>query len=371
MRTTDATLITTAEVLADACEHWAGCSWLSLDTEFVREDTYYPKLCLVQVGDGETEACVDALALDLAPLFAALQAPGVLKASVLKVFHAAGQDLEIFVQHTGDCPRPLFDTQIAASLLGYGEQLGYAALVTRMLGVELDKSLARTDWTRRPLPEAALRYAADDVRYLAEIYERLAEALERRGRRAWLDEDCARLTDPALYQTRPEDAWRRVRGLGRLPGAAQHRAARLAQWREQEAQSRNRPRRWILDDETLLALALSAPAGADALRSIPGVTLRLAARYGEIWLALLQAPVADDAPLAADKRLEPEQKAQVQRAIERLRAIAQAEDITPSLIASRADLEALVLRGEAAGVPLLGGWRRAVAGDAVLAVLSG
>src|SRR5690349_17033456 len=203
------TLIATQDGLAAQLERWRAEPWLAVDTEFVREDTYFAQLCLLQLSDGRNQVCVDALAVDLAPLFAFLHQPGA-----IKVFHSAGQDLELFVQRGGDCPRPLFDTQIAAALLGHGEQLGYAALVERRLGLKVDKSLSRTDWSQRPLPEAALAYAADDVRHLAVLYPALREELEQRGRLSWLEAECARATDAARYRPDPASAWRGVKGLG-------------------------------------------------------------------------------------------------------------------------------------------------------------
>jgi ribonuclease D len=218
--------IDTAAALAEACARWQSREWIALDTEFVRIDTYHARLCLVQVGDGETDACIDTLALeDLSPLWALLQAPGV-----LKLLHSSSQDLEIFVERTGQTGGPIFDTQIAATLLGYGDQIGYAALVERCLGETVDKSLSRTDWARRPLKAAEIAYAADDVRHLAALYPALREAVTAAGRLPWLEADCAALTDPARYRTAPDDAWQRLNGLGRLArtaGAAAQPAAAL------------------------------------------------------------------------------------------------------------------------------------------------
>ena len=192
------TLIATSDALSAQLERWRDTPWLAVDTEFVREDTYFAHLCLIQLGDTASQVCIDALAVDLAPLWAFLQ-----RERPVKVLHSAGQDLELFVQRGGDCPRPMFDTQIAAALLGQGEQLGYAALVERRLGLKVDKSLSRTDWSKRPLSEAQLVYAADDVRHLAAMYPALRAELEKRGRLAWLDAECARMTDPARYHFSP------------------------------------------------------------------------------------------------------------------------------------------------------------------------
>jgi ribonuclease D len=358
------TLIATAEGLANQLARWADAPWLTVDTEFVREETYFAQLCLVQVSDGRTHACVDVLAVDPAPLFAFLMRP-----QPLKVLHSAGQDLELFVQRGGDCPRPLFDTQIAAALLGHGEQLGYAALVERRLGEAVDKTLTRTDWSRRPLSEAQLAYAADDVRHLAALYPALREELAQRGRLAWLEAECARLADARRHQPDPENAWRGVKGLGRLPAPAQHLAARLARWREGEALRRNRPRRWILDDVVVCQVALRRPATLAALSEIEGVSAKLVQRAGEQLLALINEAVPDAPPLVAEQRDTPAQKARIQGLLDELRSRAQAEEIAPTLIATRSDIERLVREGPAAGIPLLSGWRRELLGEELLAKL--
>ncbi|HUS25051.1 MAG TPA: ribonuclease D [Candidatus Binatia bacterium] len=340
---------------------WETRPWLALDTEFVREDTYFPVLCLVQVGDGETAALVDVRALDPAPLFALLARP-----QLLKIFHAAGQDLEIFVQHSGDCPRPLFDTQLAAALLGHGEQLGYAALVQSQLQVQLDKSLARTDWSRRPLPQNALEYAADDVRHLATIFPMFRDALAAKGRLGWLEEECRRQTDPVRYRPDPASAWHTVKGLSRLPAPAQHRAARLARWREEQAVQRNRPRRWILDDAAVCRLAEQPPQTREQLAATEGVFPKLVARAGDELLALLAEPVPDAPPLYDEERLTGEQKRRIQTLQERVRALGAQHQVSPTLIATRGDLETLVREGERADLPLLRGWRRELAGEELL-----
>lgn len=357
-------LIETPAALTEQLERWRDAPWLAVDTEFVREDTYFANLCLVQLSDGKSQACVDVLAVDPAPLFAFLQEP-----RAVKVFHSAGQDLELFAQLGGDCPRPLFDTQIAAALLGHGEQLGYAALVERRLGLAVDKSLSRTDWSKRPLSDAALAYAADDVRHLAAIYPALRQDLERQGRLAWLEAECERLTDPRRYHPDPAGAWRGIKGIGRLPAAAQHRAARLAAWREEEAIRRNRPRRWILDDAAVCQLALRAPDTAAGLAQIEGLSARRIERSGEALLALLREPVPEGPPLVSDARDSAAQKQQTQLLLDLLRERALQARVAPTLIATRSDIERLVREGAAATIPLLAGWRRELAGAELLGKL--
>jgi ribonuclease D len=360
----DFRLIETPAALAEQLDLWRDTPWLAADTEFVREETYFAHLCLVQLSDGKTHVCVDVLALDPAPLFAFLAEP-----RAVKVFHSASQDLELFVQRSGDCPRPLFDTQIAAALLGHGEQLGYAALVERRLGVAVDKTLSRTDWSKRPLSDAALAYAADDVRHLAAIYPELREELVQRGRLAWLEAECARLTEARRYQPDPASAWRGVRGIGRLAPAAQHLAARLAAWREEEAIRRNRPRRWILDDTAVCQLAARKPDTLAALAQVEGVSGRRVERSGEALLALLSEPVAAAAPLVADVRDSAEQKQKTQLLLDTLRDRALQAQVAPTLVATRSDIERLVREGPSAPIALLSGWRRELMGEELLAKL--
>jgi len=359
------TLIATPDALATRLERWTGAPWLAVDTEFVREETYFAELCLVQLSDGATHVCVDTLALDPAPLFAFL-----MRAPLLKVLHSAGQDLELFVQRGGDCPRPLFDTQVAAALLGHGEQLGYAALVERRLGIAVDKSLSRTDWSRRPLSEAQLAYAADDVRHLSALYPALRDELAARGRLPWLEAECARLTEARRYRPNPAAAWRGIKGLGRLAPPAQHLAARLATWREEEAVRRNRPRRWILDDLAVCQMALKRPATLAALAEVEGVSAKLVQRAGEVLLERINAPLEDAPPLLTEARDTPAQKALIQSLLDLVRTRAQKEEVAPTLIATRSDIERLVREGPGAAIPLLGGWRRELLGEELLARLS-
>jgi ribonuclease D len=245
-----------------------------------------------------------------------------------------------------------------------------AALVERRLGEKVDKTLSRTNWAGRPLPQAALDYAADDVRHLAAIYPALREELEQRRRLAWLEEECARMTEADRYRPKPEQAWRGVKGLVRLAPEAQHRVARLAAWREEEAIRRNRPRRWILDDIALCQLATRQPQTVADLGGIEGVSAKLVARAGETLLALVQAPVTETAPLATDLRPTAEQRQRIQALLDALRVIAEKEQIAQTLIATRNDIEALARDGAKADIPLLRGWRRTVAGEALLSLSS-
>lgn len=356
-------LIEDGAALQGLVERLRGRAWLAVDTEFVREQTYYPQLCLIQIGDGDIAACIDTLRLDdLSPLLELLDTP-----RIVKVFHAASQDLEIFVRLRGHAPQPLFDTQVAASLLGLGDQLGYAALVEKRLGIRLDKSLTRTDWSRRPLTTAELAYAADDVRHLAVLYPALRAQLEQRGRLAWLEEDCARLAAAERYRPDPPGAWQRLKGLARLAPTAQHVAAALAQWRETIAETRDRPRKWILADDALYRLAERQPASLEQLADLQLLPPTSIGRHGQALLEIVAQARHTQAPaLVQDVQLDASQKARLQRLLNLVRETAARLELPASVLAPRADVEAVALHGERADVPLLQGWRRGVAGAAVL-----
>ena len=232
--------IETPADLSALCEQLKRSDWLTLDTEFIREETYYPQLCLIQVATDDVVACIDPLAIDdLSPLMEVFYDP-----AITKVLHSARQDLEIFQNLRGRPPENIFDTQIAATLLGQGDQIGYGNLAKAMLGVELDKAHSRTDWAKRPLSPEQLDYAADDVRYLRDIYKQQIQQLQEMGRLQWLDEDFAQLSNPALYEPPIADAWKRLKGLNRLKGVQLAIVRELAQWREELAKERNLPRRW-------------------------------------------------------------------------------------------------------------------------------
>ena len=358
-----ALLVQSLDALQPWLQQWSSRPWLAVDTEFVRVDTFYPQLCLVQIGDGTHNVCVDAITIkDLAPLYALLN-----RNDILKVFHAASQDLELFVQLSGACPAPIFDTQTAATLLGLGDQMGYAALVEQRCGVTLDKSLTRTDWSRRPLSAAELDYAALDVHYLAAIYPTLRDQLAACGRLDWLQEDGARAANPANYRIDPREAWRRLKGLARVAPRGHLIAAALAQWREEEAQRRNRPRKWIIEDDAIYRMAERIPeslAQIEALNVLPPKTF---ARHGEALLGVINA--ARELPprsLASDERMAPEVKARMTRLQDKLRSIADDLKLPASVLAPRAELEALTLQGAQAPINLLTGWRRQIAGEELL-----
>ena len=262
-----------------------GASRLAVDTEFMRESTYRAQLCLVQIASDTDCYLVDPLAgLDLAPLFATLA-----DRARPKILHAARQDLEVLLQTGGFVPAPVFDTQVAAALLGLPPQAGYAELVARQLGHSIDKGQTRTDWSRRPLSAAQLAYAADDVHHLLQLHTELAMALEARGRSAWHAEECAALENPALYRTEPGDAWRRFKGLGRLRPPEQSVARALAAWREERAIASDKPRGWILTDEAVLALATLAPTTMAELEQVRALPPGVVRKRGDELLALVRS----------------------------------------------------------------------------------
>jgi ribonuclease D len=363
----NATLVTTPEQLEAAVFRLQGARRYAIDTEFMRERTYWPQLCLVQVASDTDCYLVDPLAgLELAPLFATLA-----DRAKPKILHAARQDLEVFLNASGQLPGPVFDTQVAAALLGLPPQVGYAELVARQLGHSIDKGQTRTDWSRRPLSDAQLAYAADDVHHLLQLHSDLSAALASQGRAGWHAEECGALEDPRLYRTDPVDAWRRLKGLGRLRPAEQAVARALAGWREQRAIASDKPRGWILSDEALYALATLMPASAgdlEQVRALPPATLR---KRGDELLALIRDARESARDLQSSPALQrptSEQTKRIARLQQRVKDVAAGLGIQPEVLATRRDTEGMVL-GSPDQSPLLRGWRREVIGLRLLELL--
>jgi ribonuclease D len=357
------------ESLAQFVERLAGSDWFAIDTEFLRERTYYPRLCLIQIATPDIIGCVDPLAIDdLSPLYGLLQNP-----AVTKVMHACSQDLEVLYQLTGQMPTPLFDTQLAAPLLGYPDQIGYANLVQEVLGVRLEKGHARTDWSLRPLDAKQIAYALDDVRYLAPLYQEVHARLETAGRLRWLDEDFRRYTAVERYRQSPDDAWRRIKGVDRLRPASLAVLQALAGWRERMAQQKNRPRNWILRDDLLLEIARRRPESQEALRKIRDIPERTLNRLGDELIHLVsEAGTRQPEPLpkaGREGRPTPAQEALADLLLAYLTVLADQQSINPSSLATRRQLLALV-RGDR-DVPLLHGWRNELAGRELTALLAG
>ena len=366
--------ITTTDALAAFCARAHGAPYVTVDTEFLRERTYYAKLCLVQLalpGDDPDDAVlVDPLEgdLDFAPLVALFR-----DESVVKVFHAARQDLEIFQVEHGVIPTPLFDTQVAAMVCGFGEQVGYETLVRRIAKANLDKSSRFTDWSRRPLTDAQKTYALADVTHLRQIYETLARRLEETGRARWVAEEVGVLTDPATYRTDPRDAWRRVKTRTSSPRFLAI-VRELAAFREEYAQSRNIPRNRVFKDDALVELASTKPANmGDLGRS--RLLLR-EARKGVIAEGILKAihtgqsvPKADlpEIDRSRDKEQVNPALADLLRVL--LKAKTESAGVASKLIAQASDLDRIA--AGARDVAALKGWRREVFGDDALRLCAG
>jgi ribonuclease D len=349
-------LVTTSAELDELVGRLAQAPLVAIDTEFVREKTYYPQLCVIQVAGDGAAGCIDCLApLDLEPLFALL-----FRADCTWVLHSARQDLEVLWQRAERLPPRLIDTQVAAALAGLPPQIGLEGLLERMLHVALGESYARTDWSRRPLPAAALQYAIDDVRYLLPAWRELERTLATQGRLDWLEEDLRRLAaEPPTAD--PLSIWQRLKGAQALPFAGQCAAFALVRWRELAARRADRPRRWLLADDALLKLAARLPHARDELTDF--VTPRFAARHGaELLAALAERTDAEvEAAVRAAAVAQAPDKKQLKTLQERVRARAADLGIEPEILATRRDLAGL-----AAGrrpPHLEHGWRAAVLAD--------
>ncbi|MEO5375019.1 MAG: ribonuclease D [Alphaproteobacteria bacterium] len=365
------TLISDSSSLAAFCDRLARSAYVTVDTEFMREKTYWSQLCLVQLAGPDEAMCVDPLApgMDLAPLYALMA-----NERVLKVFHAARQDVEIFLEMAGAIPRPLFDTQVAAMVCGFGDSVGYETLVNKLAKTTIDKSMRFTDWSQRPLSERQITYALADVTHLRVVYERLRKRLEKDGRIGWLEEEMAVLTNPATYRVPPEDSWRRLKPRSTSPRFLAV-LRELAAWREMEAQSRNLPRQRVVRDEALLEVAAHAPASVEDLGRSRMVSKGLAeGRYGQDMLDAVARAVTlpiEECPTMEDRRVLPNGMAPV---VDLLRVLLKMKcdvhDVAQKLVASSEDLERIAA-DDAAAVPALHGWRRDVFGADALRVKHG
>ncbi|MFA5984862.1 MAG: ribonuclease D [Methylococcaceae bacterium] len=361
--------INTPVQLNQLCEKILLAPWLALDTEFLREKTYYPQFCLLQIATPDWVVCVDPIALtDLSRLFEVLY-----NTNIIKVFHSCRQDLEIFYQLMGKVPQPLFDTQIAAPLLGFQENPGYAMLVSSFLNINLSKAHTRADWSKRPLSDAEIQYAADDVIYLCQIYQIMCQKLSELGRMDWLRNDFAELSNPDLYQVIPEQAWYKIKGKNKLTGKQLSIVQTLAEWREKTAQSINRPRNWLLRDEVLFDLAKLQPETTVQLANIRGMNERMLTRYGE-HISQLISIAKQRAPIALNEKGRPAKLTQQHEAIldiltALVRIRAEENQLNPIILATRKDLENLMFNDEDS--PLLHGWRHNMAGKELMGLLKG
>ncbi len=341
-------LIDNNEDLINFVKKISNTKWVALDTEFLRERTYYAKLCLVQIeADNGLRACIDPLSLgdDLSPLEEIFNNP-----NIVKVFHAAHQDLEILLQLTGNVPSPIFDTQIAASVLGIGDQMGYARLVESMLNVSLSKTQSRTDWTRRPLKQAQLDYAIDDVRYLAQIYPQMLDKLTSKSRLDWLKKDFTKAVDPKTYAINAQQRWQKVRGNQVLKRPQLAVLRELAAWREIKAESRNLPRKWVISDDILLDISKQQPSSSEEISEIRGINAERTKKYHQTWLDLIntakQSPEDEWPELPRSKKPTAAQNAVIDLLMIVIQIQANKNDITPAVIATRKQLAHMVQAGE-------------------------
>ena len=364
-------LITRNEELADACARLATAPYVAVDTEFMREQTFWPKLCLVQIAADGAEVLIDSQApgLDLTPLFDLM-----VNEKVLKVFHSARQDIEIVHHLAGVIPHPIFDTQVAAMVCGFGEAVSYSMLVKRLLNRNLDKTSRFTDWSRRPLSERQLTYAIGDVTHLRDLYPKLKAQLDQSERASWLNEEMAVLTDPATYELHPEQAWRRLKMRIKTPKALAV-LMELAAWREREAQTQDVPRARILKDEALYDIASQTPRTQEDLGSLRTLHNGFArSMRGRAVLEAVARGLERDPktipPIERGEPMPPEAQAVVDLLRVLLKARAGSHGVAPKLIATSDELEEIA-RSDDTDVPVLRGWRKKLFGDDALALKRG
>ncbi|HJU77824.1 MAG TPA: ribonuclease D [Sphingomicrobium sp.] len=365
-------LITKSDDLKALVDRLSQQSFVAVDTEFMRENTYWPDLCLIQVASSDEAAAIDPKAdIDLKPLLSLF----VENEDVLKVFHAGGQDLEIIHHLTGKVPHPLFDTQVAAMALGHGEQIGYSNLIESLLGHSLDKGARFTDWSRRPLDKRQIDYAIADVTHLAAIFPRMVDRLKKSGRGAWLDEEMERLADPSTFAFEPKDAWKRLKLPSRNP-AVLGRLKALAAWRETEARSKNLPRGRIVKDDTLSEIVLHPPKTQDDLGRVRGLSAgwrtndigaRLIAAIGSAK-PLEQGELPDREPRRPGLTKDGVLVSDLLKLLLKIRA--KESGVAPRLIARSDELEALAA-GVRKGLNILDGWRYQEFGKDALDLVEG
>ena len=352
-------LIDDSVSLANLCARLATKPYVVVDTEFMRENSYWPELCLIQIADDEEAAAIDPMAqgIDMKPLLDLMTE----NEDVLKIFHAGGQDIEIVYNLTGKTPYPLFDTQVAAMALGQGEQIGYSNLVDTYLGITVDKGARFTDWARRPLDARQLEYAIGDVTHLSKIFPKMLERLKKTGRGVWLDQEMERLGDPSNYENDPEEAWQRVRVSSRKPEVL-GRLKALGRWRELEAQGKNLPRGRIIKDETLADLAGNPPKKQSDLGRVRGLSVAWAQNDigGRMMAALAAATpmTPEEMPPRDDRKPSLGKDGALAADLLKLLLKIRAKEINVAsrLLARSEELEALAA-GQRDGLPMLQGWR--------------
>ena len=364
-------LVTDSGELASLCRKFSRRDFVGVDTEFLRRSTYRPRLCLVQIASGKEAAAVDVLApgIDLAPLYDLM-----LNRRVTKVFHSASQDLEVFHLVLGEVPQPVFDTQIAAMVCGFGEQPSYAKLVEEFAGVEIAKSAQKSDWSQRPLTESQVEYAVQDVVHLGRIYNSLSKRLKKLGREEWVASEMALLTDEDAYRHDPSDAWLRI-PIRRPSRKALAVLREVAAWREITADRRDLPRTWILKNSVVAEIAQTAPRTRSELGRVNGVPSRWINRSsGRQLLQAVRRAVEsdpDDWPHLPERPARPKPRAaDVARLQALLKQCCEEHGVAPGFVANRDEL-ARMAAGEQSGIRALGGWRKTVFGDAALTLIDG
>jgi ribonuclease D len=361
-------LITEEDEFRDVCATLAGGSWVGLDTEFLRERTYFAKLCLVQLSSEGFECAIDVLAMQsLKPL------EELLDGGTQKVLHAARQDFEVLYQSCGALPEPAFDTQLAAAFCGFPDQIGYAGLVAEEMGVALSKQQTRTDWSPRPLTAAQMEYALADVQYLGELRSRLEARLDAGGKRGWFEEEMLTFLDREFYEVNPANSYLRVKAGGRLDGPARVALQALAAWRENSARNRDLPRSWVVSDADLVALARLSPCSVDEVSRCEGLKPGFVKRHGKQLVDAVQSalenPEQAELPPAARILTSAERK-HSSALMQEVAARAAELDMAPSLLATRRDVEALVRAGDdtdaVEACAVMAGWRKDVIGPVLL-----
>lgn len=357
------------ESLTAICQQFTQSEFLALDTEFVRQTTYYPILALIQICDGQQIAIIDPLAInDLSPLMTVLY-----NKNIPKAIHSARQDMEIFYYLNQSIPDALFDTQVCAALLGYGEQIGYATLVKQLLNVDLDKSQTRTDWLKRPLTQKQIDYAADDVRYLAKIYPLQKDKLTVLGRQNWLDDDFQFLSSNSTYAPSPDTIWRKTKGINKLKKQKLAILKNLAALREELAIEQNRPRRRVITDDVLIELSANPPATINELHECNGLSYKFLQYNGETILSLIQKGLNtsdNDCPqLPVSIKLSQKDEALADCLMAIVHLSAHNNNISPRCLCSRKELESLI-KGQR-DLAILSGWRNELIGRHLIKFLAG
>ena len=369
--------IETNQQLVGFCDKIKTAGYCTIDTEFVREKTYYPILSLIQIASEQYMACIDPLAVeDFDPLIALLQ-----QQDLVKVFHSPSQDLEILYQYFSSMPEPIFDTQLAAAVLGYDHQIGYAELVNAITGVKLDKKHTRANWNRRPLSQDEIDYAMDDVRYLLPVYQSLKKQLDSKNRAAWIEKDLLAMTSVSTYLVEMSDLWKRLKGVQKLKGVELQIARLLCQWREQMAQQKNLPRRWIVKDEILIELARLKPTTLSDLDSIHdrgdarswARNDKFFAKHAETLLQLARdaqnSPASEWPRHEARNSVTMHQQALGDCLMALCRVIAEENQIALATLATRKDIDSLITNRK--NSRLSQGWRFTMAGERLLDFIHG